>query len=321
MRPWSRPLPVGSKETSFLAPSGGGEYLGPMLVYDQPLYRPPSEGNSLIIQATLGCSFNECSFCSMYKEKTFRARPRQDVFADIETAARDRPDARRVFLADGDALVLPVDDLKAILDRLGDALPNLQRVSCYATPLTLRQKKQDELSSLKGRGLSLVYVGLESGSNPILKRITKGATRDTMVLSLERARAAHMKVSATVILGLGGKNHWRDHMEGTAELINRAPPRFLSTLQLYLDRSVAGRFMKRFGEPFEPQDDAGILVEQEHLIAALDPPSPVIFRSNHASNCLALAGNLPKDRGRLLAEIGRARTGATVLRPASLRGL
>ncbi len=306
---------------SGLAPWGDGEYPEVMLVYDQPLYRPPSEANSLIIQAALGCSFNECSFCSMYKDKTFRARPLDDVFADIETAARDRPDARRVFLADGDALVLPADDLKAILDRLGDALPDLGRVSCYATPLTLRQKKPAELLKLKERGLSLLYVGLESGSNHILKRITKGATRDTMVRSLERARAAHMKVSATVILGLGGRKHWRGHMEGTAELINRAPPRFLSTLQLYLDESVAGRFMERFGEPFEPQDDAGILAEQEHLIAALDPPSPVIFRSNHASNCLALAGNLPKDAARLLAEIGRARTGATPLRPASLRGL
>ncbi|MCB2102423.1 MAG: radical SAM protein [Rhodobacterales bacterium] len=292
-----------------------------MTFYDMPLYRPPSEGPNLILQATLGCSFNGCTFCSMYKTKTFRARPLDTLFAEIDDAAADWPDAHRVFLADGDALVLPTDHLLALLGRLRDRLPELQRVSCYATPTNLLRKSVDELARLKAAGLRLVYVGIESGDPAMLRKIRKGATQASMIRALERARDAGLKVSATVILGLGGATLWRQHIAGTAELVNRAPPTYLSTLQLRLDPDLEARFMAAFGEPFRWQDDAGVLEELEDLVARLDPPRPVIFRSNHASNALALAGNLPKDRDRLLAEIGAARAGARVLRPRFLRGL
>jgi len=292
-----------------------------MLTYDMPLYRPPSEGANLIIQATLGCSFNECSFCSMYKTKTYAARPLEAVFADISAAARLWPEAHRVFVADGDAMVLPMDAWRQILDVLHARLPALARVSCYATPISLIKKSVEELVELKERGLTLVYLGIESGSTDILKRIRKGATQQSMTRALERARAAGLKVSATVILGLGGQAHWRDHIEGTADLVNREPPTYLSTLQLRLEEGVVERFMERFGEPFRWQDDDGILAEQAHLLERLAPPRPVIFRSNHASNCLPLAGTLPKDRERLLAVIAAARSGAAPLRPRYLRGL
>ncbi len=296
-----------------------------MLDYDQPLYRPPSEGANLIIQATIGCSFNQCTFCSMYRSKDYRARPLQDVFADIGKAARERPEARqkptRVFIADGDAMGLPVAELLAILGRLESDFPNLQRVSCYATPINLLKKTANEMAALKAAKLSLVYLGIESGSDDILKRIKKGATRAGIARAIGRAGDAGLKVSATVILGLGGRRRWRDHIEGTAELINAAPMAFLSTLQLYLEEDAGDGFMENFGEPFEFQDDAGVLAELENLVAAVNPPTPVIFRSNHASNCLPLAGNLPKDKGRLLAEIKAARSGGTGLRPKTLRGL
>ncbi len=292
-----------------------------MVPYDMPLYRPPSEGANLIIQATLGCSFNRCTFCSMYKSKHYTARPLDAVFADIDAAAADWPDARRVFLADGDALVLPTDDLLRILDKLDAAFPELARVSIYATPINLLRKSVDELAALKARKLTLLYVGLESGSADILRRIHKGATPRSMTEALDKARAANLKVSATVILGLGGRDRWQDHIDGTAALLNQAPVTFLSTLQLTLEDGVVDEFLGSFGEPFDWQDDAGILREQERLIAAIDPPAPVIFRSNHASNCLALAGNLPKDRDRLLATIAAARAGFAGLRPAFMRGL
>jgi hypothetical protein len=283
--------------------------------YDMPLYRPPSEGNNLIVQATIGCSFNHCTFCSMYVTKQYRARPLEEVFADIDAGARDWPNAHRVFLADGDALTLPTDHLFEM------RLPNLARVTAYATPKNLNEKSIEELAALRARKLNLVYMGIESGATSVLKRIMKGASQASHAKALARAREAGLKVSATVILGLGGKADWEDHIAGTAELVNSEPPTYLSTLQLDLEPSVYARFMERQEPGFEFQDDAGILAEQERLLSLMDPPHPVIFRSNHASNCLPLAGNLPRDREALVAIVAAARTGVQPLRPRWIRGL
>lgn len=291
-----------------------------MLDYDFPLWRPPSEGDNLIIQATLGCGFNGCTFCSMYKRKDYRERPLAEVFADIEAAARAWPGAHRVFLADGDAYGLPTDALAAICDKLKQCFPNLTRVSAYATPFNLLKKSVEEIRLLKERKLSLVYLGIESGSDLMLKKIAKGTSKH-MEQGLLRATEAGLKISATVITGLGGKAHWQEHIDATADLINRAPVTFLSTLQLGLEAEVAPRFFERFGEPFEWQDDVAVLEELHRLVERLDPPSPVIFRSNHASNALPLAGTLPKDKAKVLAQIEQALAGERGLRPAWLRGL
>ncbi|CAK0745623.1 Fe-S oxidoreductase [uncultured Gammaproteobacteria bacterium] len=287
-----------------------------MVKFDFPLWRPPSEGDNLIIQATLGCRFNHCTFCSMYKEKTYQARPLEAVFADIDQAAREWPDAHRVFLADGDAYNLPKETLLAIAGRLKERFPALQRISAYATPFNILGKSPEEIAALKAARLGLVYLGVESGADRLLKAITKGSAKQ-MEAALARARETGIKVSATVILGLGGKIHWREHIEATAAMINRQPPAYLSTLQLVLDPAVAPGFFGHFGEPFQWQDDQGVLEELRLLIDLLAPSTPVIFRSNHASNALPLAGTLPKDRTKLLAEID----GALTLRPRWLRGL
>jgi coproporphyrinogen III oxidase-like Fe-S oxidoreductase len=284
-----------------------------------PLFRPPAEGDNLIIQATLGCSFNQCSFCAMYRSKRYLARPLADVFADIREAAR--PGVRRVFLADGDALALPADHLIAILRELAAVFPDLTRVSCYATPGNLRQKSVEELALLREHKLNLLYVGIESGADLILKKITKGATQRSMRDALHKAQAGGMKVSATVILGLGGRKYSDEHISGTIELLNSAPVTYLSTLQLYLDESVKEEFLHKHGEPFEMPDDRAILQEQVRLISGLNPPQPVIFRSNHASNALALAGNLPRDRDSLLVQLSEAMAGHRLLRPNYMRGL
>lgn len=294
------------------------------LRYEQPLYRPPSEGSSLIIQATIGCSFNRCTFCSMYKSKRYRPRPLARICADIDAAARVWPDASRVFLADGDALVLSADDLSAILDKLAGSLARLERVSLYATPLNLLDKSVDELRRLRDKGLTMAYVGIESGSMNILKRIRKGASPDTIARGLERAHAAGIAVSATVVLGLGGRQLWQEHIDGSVALINRAPLAYLSTLQLRLEGDAIRDYRTRFerdGVRFTEQDDEGIVVEQQRLLQGVDPVVPVVFRSNHASNCLPLAGTLPDDRDKLLSLIAAARAGAPMLRPAFLRGL
>lgn len=290
-----------------------------LMHYDLPLWRPPSEAKNLIIQATIGCSFNRCSFCSMYRDKTFGARPLEAVFADIDKAARIWPEARRVFLADGDAMVLPTDHLCRILDKLSERLPELTRVSSYALPANLIKKSIGELERLKDHKLSLLYYGLESGSRDILKRITKGASPKAITEGIGKARSAAMKVSTTMILGLGGTNRWRDHIDSTAELVNKVLPNYLSTLQLGLEASVREEFFRKFGESFTFQNDSGILAEQERLIARLEPAAPVIFRSNHASNALPLAGTLPKDKAKLLELIRGARVGLVPLRPAWAR--
>lgn len=293
--------------------------------YDMPLYRPPSEGNNLIIQATLGCSFNRCTFCSMYRGKVFRVRPLEEVFADIAAAARDWPDAHRVFLADGDALTLPTEHLLALCARLRETFPNLQRVSAYATPSNLLKKTPEELQALKAAKLSLVYVGIESGEPDILRRISKGASQHGIIKAVNKAKAAGLKVSATVILGLGGEAHWRDHVEGTAAVLNACAPTYASTLQLFLEEERAEDFVRTWAAKgtddavFRPRDDAGVLEELEHLIACLDPPAPVIFRSNHASNALPLAGTLPKDKDKLLMAVRAARAGLIQTRPRWMR--
>ena len=292
-----------------------------MLNYDMPLYRPPSEGNNLIIQATLGCSYNQCSFCSMYHSKQYQARPFEAVANEIREAAQSWPNSRRVFLADGDALTLPTEQLLAILNELKKQLPQLNRVSCYATPINLLRKSEEELQQLQQHGLTLLYFGIESGSNLILKKITKGATQKGMITALNKAHQSGFKVSATVVLGLGGTTHWQAHIDGTIELLNQAPVTYLSTLQLYLEAYIRDEFMRKFGEPFIMQDDLAILHEQERLLSGVQPPQPIIFRSNHASNALALAGPLPKAREALLQQLAQAIAGEKPLRPAGLRGL
>ncbi len=291
------------------------------LNYHLPLYRPPSEADNLIIQLTYGCSFNRCSFCSMYREQQFEMRPADDVLQDIHKAAAAWPAARRVFLADGDALCLTTEHLVTMLDALNEALPDLSRVSCYATPADILKKSPAELQLLKEKGLTLLYLGIESGSDLILKKITKGASRKGIAKAMIRAHEAGLKVSGTVILGLGGKKLWQEHIDGTIELLNSAPMTYLSTLQLHLEPAIVTEFQHKYGEPFEIPDDRALLEEQLRLISGINPPKPLIFRSNHASNALALAGNLPRDREKLCNQLRGALQGEVNLRPWFMRGM
>ena len=291
-----------------------------LIDYDLPLWRPPSEADSFILQATLGCSFNHCSFCSMYRTKAFAIRPLDAVQADIQAVARAYPGTRRVFLADGDALAAPTDHLLVILENLHTAFPRLERVSSYALPANLLKKSVDELAQLREAGLTLLYYGIETGSADLLKRITKGATPEAMITGLTQAKQAGLKISATVILGLGGQTHWQEHIDATADLVNQVELDYLSTLQLMLEPAIYQEFHRKFREPFQEQDDHALLAEQARLIERLNPPAPLTFRSNHASNALALAGELPKDRERLLAQLALAQAGQVRLRPEWLRG-
>ncbi len=256
----------------------------------------------------------------MYRSKVYRERPLETVLAEAKWAAAQFPKTRKIFLADGDAWTLPTDYLLELLRELGSLFPDLMRVSAYAWPLALRKKTDRELAQLSQLKLNLAYVGVETGSAALLKKITKGSSPEIHAEAIERFREAGVKVSATVILGLGGKTHWKEHIDETVELIEKAPPRFVSTLQLGLSPEIEDEFYRKFKEPFQPQDDLGMLVEQQRFLSLLNPPRPVIFRSNHASNSLALAGVLPKDSARLVKEVEEALMGQRRLRPRNLRG-
>jgi len=260
----------------------------------------------------------------MYRSKTFSEQPVEQTLKDIAQVSRHLQHARRVFLADGDALVRTTEDLVVILQALYQHFPNLERVSAYALPNNLIQKSPDELEQLRQAGLKLLYYGIESGSAEMLKRITKGATPERMAEGLHKAHEAGMQVSATVILGLGGQSLWQEHIDGTIELVNQLQLDYLSTLQLTLEPAIQKEFIDKYerrGGSFIPQSDDGILQEQLRLIEGLNPSSPLIFRSNHASNALALKGDLPQDRELLINQLKAAQLGQQGLRPSWMRGL
>lgn len=291
-----------------------------MIEYDFPLYRPPAEADNIILQATLGCSHNRCSFCTMYKSKRYTVRSIEEIEKEIVLLSRRYPDANKVFLGDGDALALPTDHLLKLLKMLRSSFPKLSRVSLYATAQNILEKSLDELKSLRAGGLGLAYFGIESGNDDLLEKIDKGVNSAQMIEALTRAHEAGIKISATVILGLGGAEYSDPHIADTARLINLAPITYLSTLQLGLEEGAAERFYRGF-EEFTPLNDLQILEEQRQLISMIDPPQRIIFRSNHASNALHLSGTLPKDTLRLVNEIDEAiRIGEGALVPQWFRG-
>jgi len=291
-----------------------------MINYHMPLYRPPSEANNIIIQATYGCSFNACTFCSMYKSKKYTRRALSEVCTEIATIAKSYPDANRVFLADGDALELPTEHLIKLLEYLKKSFVKLRRVSSYASPSNLQKKSLDELKLLREKGLKLVYYGIETGDKKLLKHVVKGSTPSKMIEGLNKASDAGIKISATVILGLAGKNDWQSHIDETAKLVNQTKINYLSTLQLGLQGDEEEAFLKKFHGEFILQDDIGMLKEQIRLIEQIEVDKPIIFRSNHASNALALAGNLPKDKNRLIEELELACDDESIMKPSWLRG-
>ena len=294
-----------------------------MIDYHEPVFRPPAEANSVIIQVALGCSFNKCAFCSMYETKRFRVRSIEDIKRDIRDMSV-YSDTRRVFLADGDALACETEFLVEVLQYLKERFPKLQRVSSYASPYNLLEKTQEELDLLRKNGLSLIYYGIESGNHELLKYINKPMKPSKMVEGLDKATKANMKISVTVILGLGGKNLSKQHIEDSAKLINECEHiNYLSTLQLGLSSTKEDNFFKRFedkNKEFIFCTDADMLDEQRRFISMINPKKSIIFRSNHASNALPLKGTLPKDREVLLEVLKQAKEDETLLRPSFLRG-
>jgi radical SAM superfamily enzyme YgiQ (UPF0313 family) len=291
-----------------------------MLNYDYPLYRPPSEADSLIFQVTLGCSFNQCSFCDMYRSKEYSERPWDEVKAEIDIMSKSLPQTKRIFLADGDALNLDTNYMKQIVKYLYEKFPSLERISCYAMPMNVLKKTPEELKTLHDSGLDMFYLGIETGSDLILKKVTKGATAATIIKSIKKAKDAGYIMSCMIILGLGGKTHSKEHIRGTAEVINASSPHYVGALTLYLENGIKDEFMTKFEEPFIPVSDTEALGELEDLISQINTKENIIFRANHGSNAYTVKGTFPQDKQMMLERVSWMKQHPETVRPEGLRG-
>lgn len=276
------------------------------------VFRPPSEAYSLIVQATIGCSHNKCAFCSMYKEKKFTVRPLQEVMNDLADARRSYPAIGRVFLADGDALILPMESLLAILKTIRTTMPECERVGIYGSPRSIKSKTEAQLRQLHEAGLGIVYLGLESGNEAVLQRMNKGESAAEIVQAGQKVKKAGLALSVTVINGLGGTQHWEEHAVDTAHALSQMKPDYIGllTLRIYHDTPLAAMVAK--GE-VTPPDPLQLAQETRLLLEFIDSEGSV-FRSNHASNYLVLAGTLNRDKAALIAKIDRALEGKERLR-------
>jgi radical SAM superfamily enzyme YgiQ (UPF0313 family) len=287
--------------------------------YDYPLYRPPSEANSLILQVTLGCSFNRCSFCNMYRTKEYQERRWEEIKAEVDFASNAYPETQRIFLADGDALNLRTDKLTKIIKYLYLKFVRLERVASYAMPKNLLQKNDKDLDKLRYAGLTMLYLGIETGSDLLLKKVTKGATSRGIIQACQKARVHEYILSCMVVLGIGGRTYTTQHIDDTARLVSLVSPDYLAALNLQLEEGVHQEFLSKFAEPFIPLTDYQVLDELERLVFTMNPQRSVIFRANHASNVYSLGGKLPDDRKRLLSLIERLKAHPELLKPKVLR--
>lgn len=275
------------------------------------------------MQVTNGCSWNRCTFCEMYTQpqKRFRLKPQSEIEQELVAIAETGVPVRRIFLADGDAMTLSSRRLKLIMQAIKRYLPGVQRVSSYCLPRNLKNKTAEELAELRELGLSLFYVGCESGDDLVLDRVNKGENFATSLAALRKIKAAGSKSSVMILNGMGGKRFSRRHAENSARLMNEAQPEYLSTLVVSFPAGV-DRFQAGFNGEFDPLDQAGLFQEMFWLLDNLELES-TIFRSDHASNYLVLKGTLSRDKSRLLQTVRDAleRPGAVSLRPEWMRGL
>ncbi len=288
--------------------------------YEGNIFRPPSEAYSLILQVTIGCSHNLCTFCSMYKDKQFRIRRVEEVLEDLNNARIHYKEVRRIFLADGDALVLKTNELLRILDKINELFPECRRVGIYASPQDILRKTPEELKLLFEHGLGIAYLGVESGSGEILRTIKKGVSPEEMVESGRIVNESGIELSMTLISGLGGKEKWKEHAVKSGNIISKINPRYVGLLTLMLEPGTElyddikeGRF-----QLLSPEE---VLLETEEMIKNIKGVTECIFRSNHASNYLSLKGTLPYDKERLLAEIESAKRNTGMLKDERFRML
>ncbi|MHC1566383.1 MAG: radical SAM protein [Candidatus Syntropharchaeia archaeon] len=288
--------------------------------YVEPIFRPPSEAHSLLIQATIGCSNNSCTFCGSNLLKRFSVRPLEEIEEDIIAArAYYGKSVRRVFLLDSNALCMKTEDLLEILNLLYALFPRLERVGLYACAQDVLKKSDEELRTLHEAGLGIVYLGIESGDDEVLRRVKKGVTSKKMIEACVRLMNSGIKLSTTIILGLGGTERWKEHAISTADVLNEINPDYLGALTLMV---VEGTELHREIEEGKFQvPDSGMILREMHLLVENLDLCDCIFRSNHASNYLPIGGILSKDKDKILKVIDIAIKNEVFLRPESYRAL
>ncbi|HKN18437.1 MAG TPA: radical SAM protein [Dissulfurispiraceae bacterium] len=290
--------------------------------YDMPLFRPPSEARSLIFQVTLGCSWNKCLFCDMYKTKKFLMRPFEELEKDVVEMSRSYPETKRIFMADGDALAAPVDHILKVLELMNQRFPNLKRISTYASPKNLKDLTLEELKMFKERKLDILYMGIETGNDELLKKIKKGASGKQMIEVGKKAIEAGLRMSTFIILGLGGVEGSYAHAKDSARVVNGIDPQFLATLTLMLeDEKVYEE--KIMGGGFKLIDMRQSLQELRWFVEDLELTN-CKFGTEHASNYLSISKTaLPEDKEKILSLIDRALKDSSsgLLRPEWARGL
>lgn len=286
--------------------------------YEGAVYRPPSEAYSLIIQVTIGCSQNDCIFCNMYKEKRFRMRKLEEVLSDFAEARAKYRTVKKIFLADGDALICRMDYLEAILQFIQEHFPECTQVTAYGSPRSVLLKNQEELNKLRELGLSMIYMGLESGNAEVLKFMKKGATPDEMIEAVGKIHEAGIRLSATAISGLGGRKLWREHAQDTGKVLSKMKPEYVGLLTLMVEEDLPLADEIRQGN-FELLTPYDILIETKELLKNIDCPG-CIFRSNHASNYVNLRGTLNEDREFMIGLLDEAIRGNIHLKSEWMRG-
>jgi len=271
------------------------------LNYEGTVYRPPSEASSLIVQVTIGCSHNSCSFCSMYRSKQFRIKDVSRIKDELREFRQMYRTVKRIFLADGDAFILKTDDLMDILNEIKTLFPECERVSSYATPKDILNKSQDEIKKLQKNGLKLLYMGIESGSDKILLQINKGVTAKEIVVAGQKAIEAGMQLSVTLISGIGGTVNSRDHAIDSAKVISEINPHYVGLLTLMVEEDTEMYDKIKSSEMIllSPKE---VMLETYEFISNLEV-SDCLFRSNHASNYVPLGGNLNRDKEKMLKEL------------------
>lgn len=288
--------------------------------YEGSIYRPPSEAYSLLIQVTIGCSHNTCTFCTMFKDKKFRVRPMEEVLEDLEMARRAYPVVEKIFLCDGDALCLSNEKLMQILSRISELFPECKRVSVYGTAIDINRKSDAELKELLDAGMEMIYMGAESGSQKVLDKIHKDVTVREQIDAVKKAERVGIKMSVTFISGLAGLEGWEDHAIATGKMITEMNASYASLLTLMLDPAAPIMKEIKSGEMtlLTPEQVVG---ETYLLLEHAMPKKSCVFRSNHASNYISLRGNLPEDRQRMLAQLKVAMENTGLLKDERFRML
>ncbi|MDD7718523.1 MAG: radical SAM protein [Eubacteriaceae bacterium] len=288
--------------------------------YEGDIYRPPSEAYSLLIQVTIGCSHNKCTFCSMFKDKRFRVRNVKEVIEDLEMARRTYRRVDRIFLCDGDALCLANSKLMVILEKIRELFPECQRVSVYGSAKDVLRKTPDELVELRENGIEMIYLGAESGSARVLEAINKGVTPQQLIDAVHKIEDSGIKASVTFISGLAGKAGWEEHAIETGRMISEMNASYVGLLTLMLDRRAPITGQIERGE-LELLSGEEVVAETYLMLKHANPTKPCVFRSNHASNYVSLRGDLPRDKEIMMAKLKMAMENTGMLKDERFRAL